>query len=508
MNIMDRLASSRKFYRFLESVPGLITWTLILGPLALVRYKPNWVAYFVLTYSVYWVYNSFKFVTYSYIGHKKLLYVVKHDWLRKLEERFPDQWENYYYCGLIPFASEPISVVRPTIESIVNSNYPNDRKILCLSSEKAVPKGKEIAEQLAEEFKDKFAHIFITEHELKPGEVKGKAANENHAGRFLYEKLKEVNIDPEYVLLTSNDADMLNHRQYHAYLLYKFLLEDKEYRHKRIYQPVPIDYTDLWNANFFSRLMISLGLNLQLSLHQRNNYRRTVYSFYSMSMKTLKEIDFWDVDLIPEDDRTMFKAIYTYGHDFKVVPLFIPASGRPIHAPSKWMAFKEQYAQVRRWTWGASEMASSFTKALKYKNIPWRVKLLPIFNQLRTHVEWATASVIPLLGGTIPLLLNEEFRKTTLAFTLPSILSVLMQISALGLIIIMYVEWKIAPIKPKERGIWFKLSTFAQWILLPYVGFALNALPALEAQTRLIFNKRIIYVEAKKGHDEDEKKES
>ncbi len=59
-------------------------------------------------------------------------------------------------------------------------------------------------------------------------------------------------------------------------------------------------------------------------------------------------------------------------------------------------------------------------------------------------------------------------------------------------------EYKLAPKRPEESSILFKFVTFGQWIMLPYVGFALSSLPALEAQTRLIFNKRITYVESKK----------
>lgn len=497
MKLIERIVSSYTFYRFLESFPGILSWTFLLGPVFLALYKPHWVAYFVLSYSVYWVYNSIKFIIYAYIGHKKMLYVVQQNWLDKLDEKFKGEWEEYYYCSLIPFASESIDIIRPTIKSVLESNYPNNRKILCLSSEKAIPVGKQIAEILRDEFAGQFAHIFITEHELKPGEMKGKAANENHGGRFVYSELERLGIDPAKVLVTSNDADVLNHREYHGYLLYKFLLEG-ENKHKRIYQPVPTDYTDHWNSSFFSRLIITLGVQWRLALQQRNNYRCTVYSFYSMSMKTLKEIGFWDVDLIPEDERTQFNALFTYGGEFRVIPLFIPNSGTPVRAPSKWLAFKEQYKQIRRWAWGASEFAHSFSKAVAKKDIPWKVKLLPIFNQIRTSVEWSISSILPLFGGTIPLLLNEQFRTTTLAYALPALLSTLMQVGSVLILVIIYIEWRIAPKRPQEKSWLFKLFTFGQWILLPYVGFALSSLPALDAQTRLILNKRITYIESRK----------
>jgi hypothetical protein len=418
--------------------------------------------------------------------------------LDKLKSEFPDDWNKYYYCSLIPYASESINVLRPTVQSIVDNNYPNERKILCLSSEKALPKGREIAEQLKKEFEGKFLHIFITEHELKPGEIKGKSSNQNHGGRYLYNELEKLNIDPAFTLITSNDADVLNHKEYIPYLIYKFLREPAELRHKRIYQPVPTDYTDLWNASFFSRLIITIGVQWRLALQERDNYRCTVYAFYSMSMKTLKEIGFWDVDLIPEDERTMFNALFTFGKDFKVVPLFIPTSGNPVQGSNLKQAFGEQYKQIRRWAWGASEFAHSFREAMIRKEVPWKVKILPIFNQIRNSMEWTMTSIIPLFGGIMPLILNEDFRSTTLAYTLPTLLALLLQLASVMIILIIYIEYKIAPKRPTNRGFLFYISTYLQWFLLPYVGFLLSAIPAIDAQTRLLLNKPIVYVESRK----------
>lgn len=483
-------------YRFFEAFPGLLSWSLILFPIITSFFAPKLAAYFVLAYTVYWLYNSIKFVIYAYIGHRKLLYVVKQDWFKLLKQSYPKQWNNYYYCTLIPFANESIKVIEETVHSIANSNFPKDRLILCLSSEKALPSGHEVARKIQKNFKSKFAHVFITEHELKPGEIKGKSSNQNHGGRFLYNKIQEVGINPKKVLLTSNDSDMLNHKQYVPYLLFKFLSSGKN-KHKRIYQPVPTDYYNHWNSSFFSRLIITIGVQWRLALQQRNNYRCTVYSFYSMSLKTLNEIGFWDTDLIPEDERTQMKALFTYGADFKVVPLFIPAVGRAVQGENIWKRFKEQYKQILRWAWGASEFAAAMTLATKNKNIPLKSKLFFMFNQIRTSTEWVLTSILPLVGGIIPILLNEEFRETNLAFALPRQLQNLMLLSSFMIIVILYIESQLAPKKP-HKNIFTKVFYFLQWIFLPYVGFMLSSIPALEAQTRLIFNKRIAYVASPK----------
>lgn len=497
LNFFQKFLLSQGFYRFLESLPGLLSWTFIIGPVILAAFYPVVVAYFILIYSVYWVYNSIKFVAYAFIGHQKLIYVTKQNWLERLQKEFPNEWNDYYYVSLIPYASESIGILRPTVQSILDNNFPNSKKILCLSSEKALPAGKEVAETIKKEFEGKFAHIFITEHELKEGELKGKSSNQNHGGRYVYEEITKLGIDPAKVLLTSNDSDVINHPQYIPYLLYKFLLEG-ENKLKRIYQPVPTDFTDHWEAHFFSRLIVSLGVQWRLALQQRNNYRCTVYAFYSMSLQTLKEIGFWDVDLIPEDERTMFNALFTYGKDFKVIPMFITTAGKPVQGKTFWLSFREQYIQIRRWAWGASEFAHSFTASIKNKHVPWRAKALPLFNQVRTSMEWSLTSVLPMFGGFMPGLLNESFRATNISYTLPSLMFILFNLSTIMLIFIVTIEYRIAPKRPQNKGFFFNMFTFAQWILMPYVGFVLSSIPALDAQTRLIFNKRIQYVESRK----------
>lgn len=494
--LTQKLINSPRFYRFLEMLPGILSLGFICLPLVLALFNPMWAAYFILLYMVYWTYNSIKFVVYAFIAHKKVLTVKSIDWLEKLKNDYPGEWNKFYYVALIPFASESINVLRPTVQSIVDNNWPKERKILCLSSEKAIPKGKQVAEELRDIYKDEFAYIFITEHELKEGELKGKSANQNHAARFLYDELTKLSFEPKYVLLTSNDADVRNDKEYIPYLIYKFLSEGDD-RYFRIFQPIPTDYSDFWDAKFFSRLIVSIGANWRLALQQRDNYRCTVYSFYSMSLYTLKEIGFWDVDLIPEDERTMFKALFRFGEKFKVVPLFINTYGNPVQSDSFWKAAKEQYIQVRRWAWGASEFAYSFTHALKNTHVSWRVKLLPIFNQLRTVVEWSSSSILPLLGGYIPGLFSEEFRLTTLNYYLGSTIVLLIHLASLLVLMIVYIEYQLIPKNDKTKGM-TRLLKYVHWILMPYVGLIFSSIPALDAQIRLLLNRRIVYVESKK----------
>jgi hypothetical protein len=445
----------------------------------------------------YWITNAGSIVVYVRMGLSRIATVHETDWIARLEREFPE-WREHYYLTIIPFASESIRILRSTLESLAESDFPAERRLLVLSSEIAKPEGRETASQLAAEFSGRFGHILVTEHTLKQGELKGKASNENHAGRFAYEALIRMGIDPGKVLVSSNDADMRIEPQYPAYLLYSYLSEGPR-RDRMVYQPVPADLSDYWNASFFTRMLVMSGVLWRITLQMRGGLRCTVFSFYSMSMKTLRDIGFWDVDVIPEDERTMFKAIATFGRSFRVKPLFIMVKGASIRGDGLVGSALEQYAQIRRWAWGASEIAHSFSVNRNLSPSGRRAMALPILNQIRTAVEWSLAPLILVFGGFLPGLVNPFFGFTSAGRIFALVMTIFAVVSTFLLLYTISLERLIAPPRPiAMRGVPDRLFGLAQWFLSPAVSLAFGALPALEAQTRLIFNSRIAYVESRK----------
>lgn len=484
-------------YRFLEALPGILSWGLLILTGIVMRFGTAIFAIVTLIYTAYWVGNGLAIIISASRGIKRVREVEATDWQARLSADFPE-WRDYYYCTFIPFASESINVLRPTVASLAASDFPADRKFLFLSPEAALPKGKAIAEELAKEFAGSFAQIFITEHVLKEGELKGKASNENHCGRFAYAKMKELGIDPGHVLISSNDSDMQIERAYPAYLLHMYLSEG-ENRDRRIYQPVPADYGDFWGSNFFTRMLITTGVLWRLTLQVWSNYRCTVFSFYSMSLKMLNEIGYWDADIIPEDERTMFKAIATFGGRFCVRPLFIMARGTSIRGDGIAGSALEQYTQMRRWCWGASEFAHSVSVYRRLDKDKRKAMWRPIFNQIRASTEWTLAPLLLVFGGFLPGVINPAFMLTSFGWIYSISISALMLFSSCLLFAMMNLSSYLAPERPANmRGFASRLWGYAQWMLSPAVSLAFSVLPAFDAQTRLMLNRRISYVESRK----------
>ena len=494
--VMKRNDRSVSTYRWAEALPGLISW-FVLALALLMAFKDTAIfAAFVLAFMVYWISGCINILVSTIKGWRCIEETREIDWLGRLDREFAE-WKDYYYCTIVPFASESIKVLRPTIQSIASADFPTDRKLLFLSSEAALPEGREIADCLAAEFNDRFAGIFVIEHALKPGELKGKASNENYCGRFAYDKIVELGIDPGRVLVSSNDSDMRIEPHFPAYLLHEYLSEGAE-KDMRIYQPIPSDFGDYWGASFFTRMLILSGVLWRITLQVRGKKRCTVFSFYSMSMKALHDIGYWDPDVIPEDERTMFKAIERFGRKFKVHPLFTLVKGSSIRGEGFWGAVSEQYMQILRWAWGASEIAHSLSVYAKLGREGRKAMRGPIFNQIRSATEWSLAPLILVFGGILPGLVDPWFVYTPFG-QIYAIAMVIIALLSTGFILCtIWLEHIIAPPRPDEGFSLISLCGTAAWFLSPAVSLVFGSLPALEAQTRLIMNQRIAYVESRK----------
>ena len=61
------------------------------------------------------------------------------------------------------------------------------------------------------------------------------------------------------------------------------------------------------------------------------------------------------------------------------------------------------------------------------------------------------------------------------------------------LLLLIYVEERIAPPRPASWGLGRRALSWLQWIALPIVGLIFSNLPALDAQTRLMTGRYLEY---------------
>jgi len=293
----------------------------------------------------------------------------------------------------------------------------------------------------------------------------------------------------DYITITSEDADARFHEEYFACLTYKFLDEPKRYN--RIWQPGIMYYNNIWRAPMPIRVVSSMNSIVQISLLNRTD-RLINFSTYSTSLKMIHQIGYWDVDVIPEDYRLFFKAYFKLKGDLEVRPIFLPVLADAALSTTYLKSLKNQYEQIKRWAWGVSDDAYIIRQWLTSKNTPFWDKTIRVIKIIEDHFLWPVNWFAVTLGATLPPLLNEKFARTIIGKRLPQTSSLILTIALLSMLVMIVVEIRQRPDKEKQKFI-NKLVAPLEFILLPVVGFFFNALPGIDAHTRLMLGKYIEY---------------
>jgi hypothetical protein len=217
------------------------------------------------------------------------------------------------------------------------------------------------------------------------------------------------------------------------------------------------------------------------------------FSSYAVSLQTVREVDYWATDAIPEDSRFYWKSFFRYSGEFRAIPLFIPMYGDAVRARSYPRTLVQQYLQIRRWAWGVTDIPFYIRNAIAHDEIPLWTRLRRLAELWLDHINWAVAPFVIIFGSNLPLFLNHDFAKTTLGQNLPVYAAWLLTGALCCLLVLIYVEHRIAPPKPASWGRIRLFVTWLQWFSLPIVGLVFSNLPALDAQTRLMTGRYLEY---------------
>lgn len=487
MTLASFLAGQKNLLRSLEISLGLLSLNLILFPFWGSFSFPETVAYVVLAFDVLWLYKSAAAALAALHSHRQIEKGKKTDWLGK-SRKFPD-FNRVNHIIILPNANEPLSTLRRALRSLVDQNFPKEQLWVVLAMEARVPNAAFRAQTLTEEFKEELPHLFSTLHQLRPGEIIGKSSNEAYAGKWIYEKIIAAGLDPKETTITTADCDAVLHPQYFAYLTHSFLISPQ--RHRRFWQGALVFYNNITRLPAPARIVAIINTVWQIAQLSRRD-RLINISTYSLSLKMLKEVGFWDTDVIPEDYRIFFKCFFKFGGGVEVEPIFLPVSLDAAESTTFLKTLKNQYLQQQRWAWGISDDPLLIKWWLTSPGIPFGEKTVRVLKVLLDHVFWPVNWVLITLGANLPLLLNPRFSQTVLGQQLPRVSSFILTLCLLFLLIMIYVDYRQRPKEQKPRLI-NKAFQLWEWSLMPIVGFFLGALPGLDAHLRLLLGRYLEY---------------
>jgi hypothetical protein len=518
---------TKKFIRFLEIIPGIAAWGFIFLPFVLAFVSPVSLGVLIMVYSMIWLGKALNISRHLVSGFLRLRKNMKIDWLKllkrtnkieKLEEfwrlrsrkfkkpsdreelalvrgiegrqELVKKWNDLYHVVIFAVSTERLEITEASLKFIIASNYPSDKIIVVFAGEDKYKEGflediKILEGKYAHRFKDFRWYL----HKIKPGEVVGKGSNITNAGKKFWRDYKKEGILPTDMIITTLDADHTVHREYFARLSYLYVTDPN--RHNKTYQPIPLLFNNIWDVPMMNRIA-AVSTSFWQFIEGMRSYKLRTFAAHSQTMDTLLKTDFWSVQTIVEDGHQYWRTYFALGGDAHIVPMYIPVYQDAVLGENIWQSIKNQYKQLRRWSWGVTDFPFVVINAIKHREIPLPERILQVYRQFISFFTWASASFF-LATSWIPLALSQSFQDTAFAHNSSLYASRTLQFAWFGVFLNYWLSLFLFPPKPKHYSIRYNLEMIFQWVFSPLFAIFILALPALETQTRLIINKRLDY---------------
>jgi cellulose synthase/poly-beta-1,6-N-acetylglucosamine synthase-like glycosyltransferase len=406
--------------------------------------------------------------------------------LNRLKEKTIFKPDQITHAVIIATVNESREVLEPTIQAVIDSNYDKSKMLLVIAYEgRAGKEAEERVKQLIKLYKGYFKHAMAVQHPANiPGEIIGKGGNVTYAGRELEKYLDKAKIDPATVLVTTLDADNRPDKRYFAALTYLYCVVPKPLNAS--YQPLPMFTNNIWDAPTLMRV-IATGNNLFYIVGSQRPHLARNFSAHAQPMKALTEMDYWSVRTIVEDGHHFWRSYFHFDGDYRVYPLSIPIYQDAVLADGYIRTLRAQFVQLRRWTYGASDVAYIADKGFFQKNVAPKADVIAkFFRLLEGHVSWAIGPLLIYFAAFIPPLIHPQ---NLAANELPLIVSRVQRIGIAGLLVSLYVCLVTLPPRPARYKRHRSIFMLTQWIFLPVTSLVYGSLAAFNSQTRLMFKK-------------------
>lgn len=485
----QRIIGSRFFQRLLEIIIPLGSWFLITLPLWLSPFHPALVAYFIIAFDLYFFSKSMSTAYACVVSYKEIIFHSQIKYFKKLQNQ--KNFKSISHFIIIPNYKEHLHKLKETIDELVKNDYPEKNNLyLILAFEKREEEAFKKSQTITNTYKKYFKQIISCYHPLVANEEPGKASNQTFAAKIVDDFTIDNKIDRKNVLITICDADSKLPKNYFSYLTFEYL-RDKDRLFHFYWAPVLL-YNNFWQLPFFVRMQATLSSILRLAfLSQKENLIQV--STYSTNLWLLKQINFWDIDIIPEDWHIFFQAFFTYGEKVKTIPLFTIVNGDAVFSGGTMKTLANRYEQEKRWAWGVTDVGYVLKKFFLTPHIGTWQKLKKIIFIAETHLFWPVSFFILTISASIPPLINPSFRKTVLGLLLPKLSALILTLSSVMLILYIYLDIKLRQKVNTKTSLLSLPLLIVQWYLLPVVSFFFSSLPALDAHTRILLGKKLKY---------------
>ena len=511
-----------RLYRFLEILPGAVSYGAIILLFVLSLIDPVLGAIYLFALIATTLVKAVGVAYRTIQGYEVIKRAERVDWRKRIEglsdphtsyEKLRDKDDNSYHFDehienlkmmaamgkeyptpdkiyhvvIMTAYNEGIDVLDPSIKAVTRSTFPKDHIIFVLAYE--ARGGEEMAataKYLKKQYQGVFRDFILSEHpDNLPNEIVGKGPNLTYAGHTIAEYVSNKRLPIENIIVTSLDSDNHMAPKYLDSVAYEFITHPN--RQRLSYQPVSLFMNNIWDAPAPSRIIAVSNSFFNVISTMRPHLLRN-FASHSQPLQALEAMNFWSKRTIVEDGHQYWRSLFFFSGDYSVLPIRIPIYQDAVIDDTLWKTIKAQFVQVRRWYYGASDVAYVGSKLFVRKSqriVPFWQLFPKFWRLLDGHVTLAILAPIVAFGGWVPMIMNLSSH-TMVAYNLPNIVSIVETFASVGLIVSILVSFRMLPKRPAKYRKGRNILMLAQWILMPVTSILYQSLAAFYSQTRLM----------------------
>ncbi|HEY1086012.1 MAG TPA: hypothetical protein VGE34_04805 [Candidatus Saccharimonadales bacterium] len=518
-NLEIPLKKRTAWYRFFEMLPALLSYGALVLAVVLAVLSPLLAAIYLLLIAATVLVRAVSVAAHTLIGSRKVDKAQKVDWnryLKDLERAYDGQdvtisrsqyfsqqhRENVdairespskylrpselYNAVIVATYNEPYEVLRDTLDVVKNGTYDNSHLIIVLAYEERGGAAIEAtAKRLQADFRNDFFGFEIVKHPKdQPNEVIGKGGNITHGGKFLKSWLDKKGINYSNVIITTLDSDNRPHQTYFDYLTYEYIVHEN--RKFLSFQPVSLFLNNIWDVPAPMRV-VATGNSFWNIISAMRPHTLRNFASHSQPMDALVEMNFWSTRTIVEDGHQYWRSYFHFKGNYDVVPIFVPIYQDAVLSETYRKTLKAQFVQLRRWAYGASDIPYVAVRLFsKDRSVPFFGGFSRLIRLIDSHVTLACIPFLVTFGGWIPILINSEAVRSVEANQLPEVLGVIQRFAMLGLVITIFMTFKMLPPRPARYKRHRTVGMLLQWLLMPVTALVYSSASAYYSQTRLL----------------------
>jgi hypothetical protein len=209
-------------------------------------------------------------------------------------------------------------------------------------------------------------------------------------------------------------------------------------------------------------------------------------SSYSMSLRLLDSLGYWDADVIADEWHMYIKSYFKRDGDIRLQEILLPFYASATTGNTIIQAVKERYLQTLRHAWGAKEIGYTISQMSENPQISFLGGFNLLFRVAHDNLLAGFGWIVMMFGAQFPMLFHPDVVRANLT----SAPFLLVQISAAIVSILTIFFWvldlRIRPPRPTPWTHRERVYELASLPLLAVMTLACVAMPVLHSQTRLM----------------------